>query len=53
MKKYFEWFNDHGNEESPDSIVLRIILTEGTITDNEKKYGEWQYKVNFLNKTAQ
>lgn len=53
MKKYFEWFNDHGNEESPDSIVLRITLTEGTITDNEKKYGECQYKVDFLNKTAQ
>lgn len=46
------WFDDHGNEESPDSIVLRITLTEGTITDNEKKYGEWQYKVDFVNKTV-
>lgn len=53
MKKYFEWFNDHGNEESPDSIVLRITLTEGTITDNDQKYGEWQYKVDFTNKTAE
>ncbi|KAB3535260.1 pyridoxamine 5'-phosphate oxidase family protein [Alkaliphilus pronyensis] len=53
MKKYFAWFDDHGNEESPDSIVLRITLTEGTITDNEKKYGEWQYKVDFVNKTAE
>jgi len=53
MKKYFPWFDDHGNEESPDSIVLRITLTEGTITDNEQKYGEWQYKVDFVNKTAE
>ncbi len=52
MKKYFAWFDDHGNEESPDSIILRITLTEGTITDNEQKYGEWQYKVDFLSKTA-
>lgn len=53
MKAYFEWFNDHGNEESPDSIVLRINLTEGVLTDNENKYGEWQYKVDFVNKTAE
>ncbi len=52
MKKYFAWFDDHGNEESPDSIVLRIRLTQGTITDNDQKYGEWQYKVDFVNKTA-
>ena len=52
MKKYFAWFEDHGGEDSPDSIVLRVTLTEGTITDNEKKYGEWQYKVDFVNKTA-
>jgi general stress protein 26 len=53
MKKYFAWFDDHGGEDSPDSIVLRVTLTEGTITDNEKKYGEWQYKVDFVNKTAE
>lgn len=53
MKKYFKWFDDHGNEDSKDSIVLRITLTEGIITDNEQKYGEWQYKVDFLNKTAE
>lgn len=52
MKKIFAWFDDHGGEDSPDSIVLRITLTEGTITDNEKKYGEWQYKVDFGSKTA-
>lgn len=53
MKKIFAWFDDHGGEDSPDSIVLRITLTEGTITDNEKKYGEWLYKVDFANKTAE
>lgn len=53
MKKIFEWFNDHGDEDNPNSIVLRITLTEGTIIDNEKKHGEWQYKVNFINKTAE
>lgn len=53
MKKIFSWFDDHGNEDSPSSIVLRIKLKEGIITDNEKKYGEWQYKVDFINKTAE
>lgn len=52
MKKIFTWFDDHGDEDNPDSIVLRITLTEGTITDNDKKYGEWQYKVNFAKKVA-
>ena len=53
MKKYFSWFDEHGGEDSPDSIVLRVTLTEGVITDNDKKYGEWQYKVDFCNKTAE
>ena len=52
MKKIFVWFDDHGDEDSPDSIVLRVTLTSGIIIDNEKKYGEWKYKVDFVNKTA-
>jgi general stress protein 26 len=52
MKKIFEWFNDHGDEDSPSSIVLRITLTNGTIIDNDQKYGEWKYEVDFVNKTA-
>ena len=52
MKKIFAWFEDHGGEDSPESIVLRVTLTEGTITDNDKKYGDWQYKVDFVNKTV-
>ncbi len=50
MKKFFTWFNAHGGEDSPSSIVLRITLKEGTITDNDQKYGEWQYKVDFTKK---
>lgn len=53
MKQYFAWFDDHGNEESPDSIVLRIKLTEGVLTDHEQKYGDLQYKVDFINRTAE
>jgi uncharacterized pyridoxamine 5'-phosphate oxidase family protein len=50
MKKIFAWFDEHGGEDYPESIVLQITLTEGIITDNELKYGEWQYKVDFVNK---
>ncbi len=52
FKKIFDWFEEVGDEDNPNSIVLRISLTEGTITDNEKKYGELQYEVDFINKTA-
>lgn len=52
FKKIFNWFDEVGDEDNPNSIVLRITLTEGIITDNEKKYGEWQYEVDLINKTA-
>ena len=52
MKKVFEWFDDHGDEDNPSSIVLRITLTNGTIIDNDQKYGEWKYEADFANKTA-
>ncbi|QLY77877.1 pyridoxamine 5'-phosphate oxidase family protein [Clostridium intestinale] len=52
FKKVFDWFNEVGDEDNPSSIVLRITLTEGTIIDNEKKYGESQYEIDFINKTA-
>lgn len=52
MKKVFVWFDEHGGEDDPNSIVLRITLTDGTITDNEQKYGEWRYEVDFANKAA-
>lgn len=52
FKKIFDWFGEDGDEDNPNSIVLGISLTEGTITDNEEKYGEWQYEIDFINKTA-
>ena len=52
FKKIFNWFDEVGDEDNPNSIVLRITLTEGTIIDHEKRYGEQHYEVNFINKTA-
>ncbi len=50
FKKIFDWFDEVGDEDNPNSIVLRITLTEGTIIDNEKKYGEQKYEIDFINK---
>ena len=50
FKKVFGWFDEVGDEDNPNSIVLRITLTEGTIIDNEKKYGEQKYEIDFINK---
>ena len=47
------WFPDHGNEDSPTSIVLKLTPLTGTITDNEMKYGQWRYQVDFQNRTAE
>ncbi|GAB6085011.1 pyridoxamine 5'-phosphate oxidase family protein [Alkaliphilus crotonatoxidans] len=52
FKKIFDWFDEEGGEDDPNSIVLRISLTEGTIFDNEKKYGEHKYEIDFINKVA-
>lgn len=52
FKKVFDWFDADGDEDSQTSIVLRISLTEGMITDHERKYGDCQYDVDFINKTA-
>lgn len=52
FKKVFDWFDEVGDEDNPNSIVLRISLTEGTIIDNEEKYGERQYEIDFINKTT-
>lgn len=52
FKKIFDWFDEVGDEDNPNSIVLRVSLTEGTIIDNEEKYGERQYEIDFINKTA-
>ncbi len=52
FKSVFNWFDEVGDEDNPDSIVLRITLTEGTITDNGQKYGERVYEIDLVNKTA-
>jgi general stress protein 26 len=47
------WVKDEvGDEDNPNSIVLRITLTEGTIIDHERKYGDMQYEIDFSKKTA-
>ncbi|MNC52795.1 hypothetical protein D3C75_1021640 [compost metagenome] len=53
FKSIFDWFDEVGDEDNPTSIVLRITLTEGTITDNERTYGDWLYEVDFINHAAQ
>ena len=50
FKKVFNWFDEVGDEENPNSIVLRITLTEGIIIDNAEKYGEEKYEIDFINK---
>lgn len=52
FKKIFDWFDEVGDEDNPNSIVLRINPTAGTIIDEERKYGEQMYEVDFINKTA-
>ena len=49
FKKIFNWFDEVGDEDNPDSIVMRIALTEGTIIDNERIYGDHMYHVDFVN----
>ena len=52
FKKVFDWFDEVGDEDNPNSIVLCITLTEGTLTDNEMKYGEQQYEIDFIHQTV-
>ena len=45
------WYgNGHVNEDDKNTCLLRIRLTDGIVIDNEKKYGEWQYRVDFVSK---
>lgn len=57
MKKvraaFAEWYdNGHTDEEDPNTCLLRIRLTDGVVTDHDKKYGVLRYEVDFVNKTA-
>jgi len=58
MKKLREvfssWYkNGHVNESDQNTCLLRIKLSNGDLIDNDKKYGEWLFKVDFINKTVQ
>lgn len=52
FKEVFDWFDADGDEDNPNSIVLCVTLTEGTIVDHEQKYGERFYSIDFINKEA-
>ncbi|WP_108819946.1 pyridoxamine 5'-phosphate oxidase family protein [Pseudovibrio sp. Alg231-02] len=39
FKDIFNWFDEEGDEDNPNSIVLRITLSEGTILDGQQAYG--------------
>lgn len=52
FKKIFGWFDEVGDEDNPNSIVLRITLTEGVIIDHEGRYGDKRYEIDFINKVA-
>ncbi len=50
---FASWYsNGHVNEDDPNTCLLRIRLTKGVLIDHEKKYGEWQYIVDFSNQTV-
>ncbi|MCL2064589.1 MAG: pyridoxamine 5'-phosphate oxidase family protein [Candidatus Cloacimonetes bacterium] len=50
MKKYFKWFDEVGGEDSPDSIILRVIITQATVI---KDHGAMIYVMDFVNKKEQ
>ncbi|MDR1836700.1 MAG: pyridoxamine 5'-phosphate oxidase family protein [Treponema sp.] len=50
---FASWYTGgHVNEDDQNTCLLRIRLTDGVITDYEKKYGQWQYNVDFINRMA-
>jgi len=52
-KVFASWYTGgHVNEDDRNTCLMRVRLTDGVIIDYEKKYGEWQYQVDFVNRTA-
>ena len=39
-----------GHDTQNRKTAYLLSLTDGTITDNDRKYGEWQYKVDCAKK---
>jgi len=52
FKKVFGWFDAVGDEDNPNSIVLRIKLTEGVFIDNPESSNPHRYEIDFVNKTV-
>ncbi len=52
FKKVFDWFAEVGDEDNPDSIVLRITPRRGTVIDHERRYSSSSYEVDFVNMCA-
>lgn len=52
FKKVFNWFDEVGDEDNPNSFVLRITLTEGIIIDHAETHGQKKYEINFIAKTV-
>ncbi len=48
FKEVFDWFEEEGEMDSPDSIVLRITATEGTLIDHKMKFGQKVYEIDFM-----
>ncbi len=47
------WYsNGHVNESDPNTCLLRVRLTTGVLTDQEKKYSDWRYCIDFANQSA-
>jgi uncharacterized pyridoxamine 5'-phosphate oxidase family protein len=52
-KVFAAWYsNGHVNEDDSNTCLLCVRLTDGVVIDEEKKYGEWQYRVDFAQRTA-
>ncbi|MGL6259414.1 pyridoxamine 5'-phosphate oxidase family protein [Vibrio sp. WXL103] len=52
FKQTFDWFDSEGDENNPDSIVLLISPTIGSITDFEARYGQRVFEVDFIEQVA-
>jgi hypothetical protein len=52
-EEFASWYsNGHVDENDPNTCLLRVRLTDGVLVDHEKKYNEWKYIVDFVNRTA-
>lgn len=54
LRVVFEaWYDGgHVDEDDPNTCLLRVRLTDGILTDHEKKYGDGHYQVDFVEKSA-